>query len=127
MESYRLIVAKENHRTIKSEATIKLEVDGKEYHTVAEGNGPVNALDKALRKSLEIIYPKIRNLSLADYKVRVLGSEAGTTARVRVLIESKSRSSVWGTVGVSENIIEASWDALVDSIEYFILKITKLK
>ena len=127
LKGYRLIVEKEKEGEIKSEATIRLEVNGKEYHTVAEGNGPVNALDRALRKSLEIIYPQVRDVSLYDYKVRVLGSRAGTGAKVRVLIESKSGTSVWGTVGVSENIIEASWDALVDGIEYFILKTAKLK
>ncbi len=127
LKSYRLIVDKEKDNEIISEATIKIEINGKEYHTVAEGNGPVNALDKALRKSLEVIYPQISRLSLADYKVRVLGSSAGTAARVRVLIESKSGQSMWGTVGVSENVIEASWNALVDSIEYFIFKIAKLK
>jgi len=127
LKSYRLIVEKEKNSEIKSEATIKLELDGKEYHTVAEGNGPVNALDRALRKSLEMIYPRIRKLSLVDYKVRVLGGSPGTAARVRVLIESKSGSAVWGTVGVSENIIEASWNALIDSIEYFIFKIAGLR
>lgn len=126
LKSYRLIIDKEKDNEIISEAAIKLEVDGKEYHTVAEGNGPINALDRALRKSLEPIYPQIRTLSLSDYKVRVLGSKEGTAARVRVLIESKSGPSTWGTVGVSENIIEASWDALVDSIEYFIFKMAKL-
>jgi 2-isopropylmalate synthase len=126
LKSYRLIVEKELDGKISSEATIKLEINGKEYHTVAEGNGPVNALDKALRKSLELVYPQISKLLLIDYKVRVLGSRSGTAARVRVLIESKSGPSLWGTVGVSENVIEASWDALVDSIEYFLFKISKL-
>ncbi len=125
--NYRLIVEKEKDGDIISEATIKIEIKGKEYHTVAEGNGPVNALDKALRKALEIIYPEIHNIQLFDYKVRVLGSKAGTAAKVRVLIESKDGQNKWGTVGVSENIIEASWAALIDSIEYFMLKSAKLK
>lgn len=127
LKSYRLIIEKEKDGEIISEATIKIDVKGKEYHTVAEGNGPVNALDNALRKALEMIYPQIKKLSLYDYKVRVLGGTEGTAARVRVLIESKSGYNKWGTVGVSENIIEASWHALVDSIEYFLLKIIKLK
>ncbi len=125
--SFRLIVEKEKDSNIISEAAVKIEVRGKIYHTVAEGNGPVNALDRALRKALEFVYPEIKKLALYDYKVRVLGGKEGTAAKVRVLIESKADHSSWGTVGVSENIIEASWNALVDSIEYFILKIVKLK
>ncbi|MBU1077970.1 MAG: citramalate synthase [Spirochaetes bacterium] len=126
LHSYRLIVEKEKDGDIISEATIKFESNNKIYHTVAEGNGPVNALDRALRKSLEVLYPKIKELSLFDYKVRVLGGKEGTAARVRVLIESRAKHSTWGTVGVSENIIEASWNALVDSIEYYVFKIMKL-
>ncbi|MDD5067711.1 MAG: alpha-isopropylmalate synthase regulatory domain-containing protein, partial [bacterium] len=106
-----------------SEATIKMEVNGKEYHTVSEGRGPVNALDSALRKSLETIYPALKNMKLYDYKVRVLNEKDGTAAKVRVLVESKAQDHIWGTIGVSENIIDASWQALTDSIEYFLLKI----
>ncbi len=124
---YRLIVEKEKNGEIVSEATVKIEVNNKEIHTVAEGNGPVNALDNALRKALIEFYPSIKKIFLSDYKVRVLGSHEGTASKVRVLIESKSGKSVWGTVGVCENIIEASWQALVDSIEYFILKFCKKK
>ncbi len=124
---YRLIVEKEKNNEIVSEATVKLKVKNKIIHTVAEGNGPVNALDNALRKGLLEFYPEIKNILLADYKVRVLGSQQGTASKVRVLIESKTGKNAWGTVGVSENIIEASWQALVDSIELYILKYCKIK
>jgi len=105
-----------------TEATVKLKVDGKTEHVVGEGDGPVNALDAALRKSLERFYPDIKEVHLIDYKVRVVNARAGTAARVRVIIESRDKDSIWGTVGVSENIIEASWQALVDSVEYKLLK-----
>ena len=101
-----------------TEATVKLKVGGRVEHVVGEGDGPVNALDAALRKSLENIYPSIKDVHLIDYKVRVVNARAGTAARVRVIIESRDKKDVWGTVGVSENIIEASWQALVDSVEY---------
>jgi 2-isopropylmalate synthase len=101
-----------------TEATVKLMVDGLLEHTVSEGDGPVNALDGALRKALEGHYPRLKEMQLVDYKVRVINARAGTAARVRVVIESKDHADVWGTVGVSENIIEASWLALVDSFEY---------
>jgi 2-isopropylmalate synthase len=112
----------EADRTTSTEATIKLKVDGVLEHTVSEGDGPVNALDGALRKALEDHYPQLAEMSLVDYKVRVINARAGTAARVRVVIESKDRDEVWGTVGVSENIIEASWLALVDSFEYKLAK-----
>ncbi len=105
-----------------TEATIKLKVDGVLEHTVSEGDGPVNALDGALRKALEGHYPRLKEMSLVDYKVRVINARAGTAARVRVVIESKDHDNVWGTVGVSENVIEASWLALVDSFEYKLAK-----
>ncbi|GAB4483538.1 MAG: citramalate synthase [Thermodesulfovibrionales bacterium] len=105
-----------------SEATIMLRVSGHIEHTAATGNGPVNALDHALRKALERFYPQLKEVKLLDYKVRVLTAGKGTTARVRVLVESGDRGQRWGTVGVSENIIEASYQALVDSIEYKLLK-----
>ena len=108
-----------------TEATVKLRVDGKTEHVVGEGDGPVNALDAALRKSLENFYPCIRDIHLIDYKVRVVNARAGTAARVRVIIESRDKDSIWGTVGVSENIIEASWQALVDSVEYKLQKETQ--
>jgi 2-isopropylmalate synthase len=105
-----------------TEATVKLNVDGVLEHTVSEGDGPVNALDGALRKALEGHYPRLKEMSLVDYKVRVINARAGTAARVRVVIESKDQENVWGTVGVSENVIEASWLALVDSFEYKLAK-----
>jgi 2-isopropylmalate synthase len=101
-----------------TEATIKLRACDAFEHTVSEGDGPVNALDGALRKALEGHYPRLKEMQLVDYKVRVINARAGTAARVRVVIESKDRDGVWGTVGVSENVIEASWLALVDSFEY---------
>lgn len=101
-----------------TEATVKLKVDGVTEHVVGEGDGPVNALDAALRKSLEGFYPQIKDVQLYDYKVRVVNAKAGTAAKVRVIIESRDKEGTWGTVGVSENIIEASWLALVDSVEY---------
>ncbi len=106
-----------------SEATIMVEgPDGAVEHTAAQGNGPVNALDRALRKALTQFYPQLETMELLDYKVRVLGGDAGTGATVRVLIESGDEHSKWGTVGVSPNVIEASWQALVDSIEYKLYK-----
>ena len=91
-------------------------------HTAAVGDGPVNALDHALRKALENFYPQLREVKLLDYKVRVLTGRHGTGSRVRVLIESGDQKEKWGTVGVSENIIEASWQALADSIEYKLMR-----
>jgi 2-isopropylmalate synthase len=106
-----------------SEATVMIEgPDGSVEHTVADGHGPLNALDRALRKALRPFYPELEHLELLDYKVRVLGGGHGTDATVRVLIESGDGRSKWGTVGVSENVIEASWLALVDSIEYKLFK-----
>ena len=102
----------------KCEATVRIRIDGREEYTVADGDGPVNALDAALRKALKSSYPEIERISLEDYKVRIIGGQAGTAARTRVLIESTDGHSTWGTVGVSDNVIEASWRALVDSFEY---------
>ncbi len=122
LEGFRVIVEKDEKGKMYSEATIKVTVDGKSEHTAAEGDGPINALDSALRKALEKFYPSLADVKLADFKVRVMDAKGGTAAKVRVLIESKDKNRVWGTVGVSENIIEASWEALVDSIEYKLLK-----
>ncbi|PTX97398.1 citramalate synthase [Verrucomicrobia bacterium LW23] len=104
------------------EATIKLQVNGERFFEVAEGDGPVNALDAALRKALVRSYPGLEALRLTDYKVRILDSASGTAARTRVLIDSTDGTKSWTTVGVSDNIIEASWRALRDSVEYFLLK-----
>ena len=95
-----------------------MQVDGKSAHTVAEGDGPVNALDSALRGALATVYPQVKAIQLTDYKVRILDSSSGTAAKTRVLIQSSDGRDEWGTVGVSDNIIEASWLALVDSFEY---------
>ncbi|MCX6340160.1 MAG: citramalate synthase [Candidatus Aureabacteria bacterium] len=122
LEGFRVSVEKRRDGQLISEATIKVKVGGVFEHTAAEGDGPVNALDNALRKALTPFYPSIAEVQLADYKVRVLNVKAGTAARVRVLIESRDREEMWGTVGVSENIIEASWQALVDSVEYKLMK-----
>jgi 2-isopropylmalate synthase len=111
---------------MSAEAVIKLMVDKKIEHTVAEGDGPVNALDNALRKALVRFYPEINEISLRDFKVRVIDAGAGTAAKVRVLIETADRRQSWGTIGVSENIIEASWQALVDAVEYKLLKTEKM-
>ena len=119
---YHIDVERSTAGQMVTEATVKLQVDGKTEHVVSEGDGPVNALDSALRKALEPFYPNIRDMSLIDYKVRVVNARAGTAARVRVVIESRDQEDMWGTVGVSENIIEASWNALVDSVEYKLLK-----
>ncbi len=108
------------------EATVKLHVGGEAEYTVAEGDGPVNALDAALRKALRPFYGWIDGIALTDYKVRIVDGKMGTAARTRVLIESADGESSWGTVGVSDNIIEASWQALVDSYEYAALKSGRL-
>jgi 2-isopropylmalate synthase len=120
---FRVIIEKrkENEDPL-SEATIMVKVGKNVEHTAATGQGPVNALDNALRKALEKFYPELKKVRLQDYKVRVLTAGKGTSAKVRVLIESGDDAARWGTVGVSENIIEASWQALVDSIEYKLLR-----
>jgi len=119
---YRVNVETEPDHEPQTEATIKLKVNGNQEHVVAEGDGPVNALDSALRKALVPAYPQLERMHLVDYKVRVINSTEGTAARVRVVIESADDHDVWSTVGVSENIIEASWLALVDSVEYKLYK-----
>lgn len=121
LEGFRVIVEKHGDGESHCEATIKVGVGDRKIHTAAEGNGPVNALDNALRKALEEVYPVLKKIKLVDYKVRVLEARDGTGAKVRVLLESKNEHKSWSTVGVSENIIEASWTALVDSIEYGLL------
>ncbi|MCM8833450.1 MAG: citramalate synthase [Candidatus Omnitrophica bacterium] len=121
VEGFRVIVEKKGKKVV-SEATVKIKVGNKIEHTASEGNGPVNALDNALRKAIEKFYPEIKTMKLTDYKVRILKPEKATGAITRVIIESKDEKDIWGTVGVSENIIEASWQALLDSFEYKILK-----
>ena len=107
---------------VLTEATVKVAIGDNVRHEVAEGDGPVNALDAALRKALTESYPSLATMRLVDYKVRVVNEEAGTAARIRVVIECADDDEVWGTVGVSENIIEASWKALVDAVEYKLCK-----
>lgn len=108
-------------RGLFSESTVKVRIDGDIYHTVAEGNGPVNAINLALRKAIQQFYPQIDKVHLTDYKVRILNSEKGTGAMVRVLIDFTDGERTWSTVGASENIMQASWTALADSVEYFLL------
>ncbi len=120
--NYRVSIEQDQLGQPITEATVKLRVGDQIQHTVSDGDGPVNAIDGALRKALLPIYPRLAEIFLADYKVRVVNAREGTAARVRVVIESRDSTHVWGTVGVSENIIEASWLALVDSIEYKLFK-----
>jgi len=117
VETYRVIMERHGEE-LWSEATVKVKVGGESVHTVAECSGPIGALDKALRLALDKTYPQLRDLVLRDYKVRILESGAGTNSRTRVLIESGDGKAVWGTVGVSDNIIDASWEALRDAVEY---------
>lgn len=122
--SVAVTVINEKYTDAKTVATVKLSVGkrGEIRHEVAEGDGPVDALNNALRKALEPIYPELREMKLVDYKVRVLNSDAATAATTRVIIESRDGEEGWGTVGVSENVVEASWIALCDSIEYKLSK-----
>lgn len=119
---YRVNVETDQQSQPITEATVKLRVHGEVRHEVAEGDGPVNALDSALRKALNGAFPGLEEMHLVDYKVRVINSTEGTAARVRVVIESRDKEEIWSTIGVSENVIEASWLALVDSVEYKLLK-----
>ena len=119
---FRTISRKENTTSEEAEAIVKVEVSGELCHTVADGDGPINALDQALRKGLERSFPSLRQVHLEDYKVRVLSTSDGTAARVRVWIESSDGRNVWGTVGVSENVIEASWLALLDSLHFKLMR-----
>ncbi|MDR5659571.1 citramalate synthase [Serpentinicella sp. ANB-PHB4] len=119
---YKIIGEQPADSSDSSSALVKINVDGQEELTVAEGAGPVNALDKALRKALEVFYPQIKDVCLTDYKVRVLDTKTATASKVRVLIESTDGRNIWSTVGVSTDIIEASWIALVDSVEYKLIQ-----
>ena len=118
LESFRVVTEKRAGGEVETEATIKVEVDGERYVRVAEGNGPVNALDQALRAAIVDRYPHLAEIELTNYKVRILDEAHGTGAVTRVLLDSADGEREWGTIGVSENIIEASWEALVDSLEY---------
>jgi len=119
---FRVSVEKREDGRLISEAVIKLKINDKLEHSAAEGDGPVNALDNALRKALTKFYPTVSKMHLTDFKVRVLDEKCGTAGKVRVLIQSQDADEDWSTIGVSENIIEASWQALLDSVEYKLLK-----
>jgi 2-isopropylmalate synthase len=118
LESFRVTIEKDKNQPCSAHATIKISVDGKQEITAAEGSGPVSALDSALRKALDNFFPHLDHMRLVDFKVRVIDGRAGTAARVRVFIESRDEDHVWSTIGVSEDIIEASWHALADSFQY---------
>jgi 2-isopropylmalate synthase len=127
LESLRVTMEKNRSGPTTSHATIKISVANEEEITAAEGDGPVNALDNALRKALNKFYPQVEEMRLVDFKVRVIDGSDGTAAKVRVQIESRDSSEIWSTIGVSENVIEASWQALVDSIQYKLSKATNGK
>jgi 2-isopropylmalate synthase len=127
LESFRVTIEKNRSGPSTSQATIKISVGEDHEITAAEGDGPVNALDNALRKALYNFFPEIREMGLVDFKVRVIHGGGGTAAKVSVKIESRDSREIWSTIGVSENIIEASWQALVDSVQYKLLKELKGK
>jgi 2-isopropylmalate synthase len=118
LESWRVTVEQRADGRVETEATIKIVLDGERYVRTAEGNGPVNALDTALRDAIGEIHPHLRDIDLVNFKVRILDETRGTGAVTRVLIDASDGQDVWGSIGVSENVIAASWDALVDSLEY---------
>jgi 2-isopropylmalate synthase len=118
LESFRVITEKREDGKVQTEATIKIWANDERLVRTAEGNGPVNALDRALRDAIADTYPRLRDVELVNYKVRIIDEHKGTGAVTRVLIDASDREDTWGTIGVSENIIEASWEALVDSLEY---------
>lgn len=123
LDAYRVLIARRyTDKTPISEATVRIKMNNSYEHTASLGYGPVNALDKALKKALVSKYPSLKEVELIDYKVRIVNESGGTAAKIRVLIESKDKDKKWGTVGVSDNIIEASWQAVVDSFIYKLLK-----
>jgi len=121
VESYRVIVDRREDGAMVSEATVKVVAGGERVISTEEGNGPVNALDRALRKALSSVYPRLAQLELTDYKVRIMPGKAGTDAVTRVLIETSDHTREWTTVGVHGNVIEASWLALHDAVRYGLL------
>jgi 2-isopropylmalate synthase len=125
VESYRVIDDRRDDGTIVSEATVRLHAGGERVICTEEGNGPVNALDRALRKALERAYPQLAKMALTDYKVRIMAGELGSDAVTRVLIETSDGEREWTTVGVHGNVIEASWLALHDAVRYGLLKATR--
>ena len=118
LESWRVIVEQRAEGKVETEATIRIWIDGERYVRTAEGNGPVNALDSALRSAICEIHPHLTEIELVNYKVRILDESHGTGAITRVLIDASDGADVWGTIGVGENVIAASWQALVDSLEF---------
>ena len=123
LESFRVIVDDKEDtnawaKDANSEATIKVHIDDRRFVATGEGVGPVGALDNALRLALQDVYPEVKQIELVDFKVRILDENVGTGATTRVMITTSNGKESWGTIGVSENIIEASWNALVDSYEY---------
>lgn len=122
LESFRVTIEKDKQKPCSAHATVKVSVGCKNEITAAEGDGPVSALDNALRKALHKFYPDVDAMRLVDFKVRVIDGRDGTAARVRVLIESRDQDNIWSTIGVSEDIIEASWQALADSFQYKLAK-----
>ena len=122
LESFKVTTEKRNDGKTFAEASLRLKIKGQEEFSASDGDGPVDALDRALRKVLTKFYHNLKEMHLTDYKVRVINSKAATAAKVRVLIESQDETDSWSTVGVHENVIEASWEALIDSIEYKLLK-----
>ncbi|NLT34360.1 MAG: citramalate synthase [Gaiellales bacterium] len=122
LESFRLIVEKREHGEVTTEATIKIHINGERIIQTAEGNGPVNALDRALRLAIERKFPALQDIHLVNYSVRILDEDRGTAAVTRVLLDSSNGAESWGSVGVSDNVVEASWQALVDSIDYGLLR-----
>ena len=117
LESWRVVVEMEGDGQVSTEATIQIAIQGKRYERTASGNGPVNALDAALRSAIVEVHPHLRDIELVNFKVRILDEAKGTDAVTRVLIDASDGNQVWGTIGVSENLIAASWEALVDSLE----------
>jgi 2-isopropylmalate synthase len=113
-----VITDKREDGRVQTEATVKVWAKGERLVRTAEGNGPVNALDRALRDAIADLYPRLRDIELVNYKVRIIDEHKGTGAVTRVLIDASDGDETWGTIGVSENIIESSWEALVDSLEY---------
>jgi 2-isopropylmalate synthase len=122
LESFRVTIEKDKDKPCSAHATIKIKVDGADEITAAEGDGPVSALDNALRKALGKFYPDLDSMRLVDFKVRVIDGREGTAARVRVFIESRDQDEIWSTIGVSEDVIEASWQALADSFQFKLAK-----
>ncbi len=126
LKEYRIGVYESSEEGANSAATIRIAVGDQEETATADGDGPVNALDKAVRQALERFYPAIKDVKLVDYKVRVLDSDKATAAKVRVLIESADHRESWTTIGVSTDIIDASWRAMLDAIEYKLMRDAQL-